>query len=368
MRASSILLLAAAAGLARAQTTTPDSPLSLGELFSLPFQPEPPASTAPATPAETPEPSLQLTALTIYWENDGAYVKRFDSSDRHYTNGLKLEASLRPSPIPQFGSWLDSWLDLGGTRRHAGGLAITQLIFTPEDIREPDLIEDDRPYAGFLYASLFHQRRTERVFDHVQLDLGIVGEWSGAEDLQKFAHAAFPNEPRPEGWSEQLINELGVNLTYQRRWRSRQIPIVWGIQTDAIPQVGFQLGNVWTNAHAGATLRLGYQLPDDFGVPRISEFRDATALGNPDHRWSLYAFTRLTGRVVARDLFLDGNTFADSHSVDSKPFVGDLTLGLVARYRAFQLFYSVTWLTEEFEGQEGGDSYGTLGFAWDFVW
>ena len=228
-----------------------------------------------------------LTALTFFWENDGAYVKRFDSSDRHYTNGLKVEALFSAPIVPGVGRWLDSWLPLSGeaTQRHAGGLSIAQLVFTPEDIEEPDLIESDRPYAGYLYLSLFHQRRTERVFDHVGLDVGVVGEWSGAEALQKAIHAAVPNEARPEGWSEQLVNELGVGLTYQRRWRSRQIPLVWGLETDAVPQVGFQVGNVWTNAHAGATVRLGFRIPDDFGAGRIGEFRDATGVSDPEEAW-----------------------------------------------------------------------------------
>lgn len=317
---------------------------------------------------------LRLGALTVYWENDGALVKRFDSADRHYTNGMKIEASFQPGLIPGVGTWLDSWLDLGwggdgsGTLRHAGGLAITQLMFTPEDIRDPDVIEDDRPYAGYLYFSLFHQRRSERVFDHLGIDVGVVGEWSGAEGVQKAAHAAFPNEFRPEGWSNQLVNELGANMTYQRRWRSRQIPVIWGLETDAIAQAGFQLGNVWINASAGATVRLGWRIPDDFGTLRISEFRDATAVADPEERWSVYGFGRVTGKVVGRDMFLDGNTLAESHSVDSKPFVGDFSLGIAARYRAFELSYSITWLTEEFEGQEGADSFGMWAVGWNFEW
>jgi len=376
-----VIRTAMMAGPALAQATAAlgdlRTPVSLGSQIE--GAPQPDERVVDANEASdllTREPGLELGAFTLYWENDGALVKRFDSSDRHYTNGFKLEASFTQPLIPEVGTWLDSWLDLGwggsnsgaGTGRHAGGLALAQLMFTPEDIIDPDLVEDDRPYAGFLYLSIFHQRRTERVFDHLQLDVGVVGEWAGAEGVQKFAHAAFPNEARPEGWSEQLVNELGVNMAYQRRWRSRQIPIIWGLETDAIAQAGFQLGNVWINAGVGGTVRLGWRIPDDFGTIRISEFRDATAIPNPDERWGAYGFARVSGRVVGRDMFLDGNTLADSHSVDSNPFVGDFTLGLAARYKAFEVTYSIAWLTEEFEGQEGADSFGMWGIAWNFEW
>ena len=41
-----------------------------------------------------------------------------------------------------------------------------------------------------------------------------------------------------------------------------------------------------------------------------------------------YLFAGLEGRAVFRNIFLDGNTFTDSHSVDSKHFVGDIQAGL----------------------------------------
>jgi lipid A 3-O-deacylase len=36
--------------------------------------------------------------------------------------------------------------------------------------------------------------------------------------------------------------------------------------------------------------------------------------------WCLFA--SFEGRAVARNIFLDGNTFTDSHSIDKKTFVG----------------------------------------------
>jgi len=40
-----------------------------------------------------------------------------------------------------------------------------------------------------------------------------------------------------------------------------------------------------------------------------------------------YVFAGVEGRAVARDIFLDGNTFQKSPSVDKEPLVGELAVG-----------------------------------------
>jgi len=38
-----------------------------------------------------------------------------------------------------------------------------------------------------------------------------------------------------------------------------------------------------------------------------------------------YVFTSLNGMAVAWDIFLNGNTFTESHSVDKKPLAAEFT-------------------------------------------
>jgi hypothetical protein len=42
----------------------------------------------------------------------------------------------------------------------------------------------------------------------------------------------------------------------------------------------------------------------------------------------LYIIGAVDNRIVLRDIFLDGNTFADSHSVKKELHVADLTAGI----------------------------------------
>ncbi|RPJ22911.1 MAG: DUF2219 family protein, partial [Desulfobacteraceae bacterium] len=66
------------------------------------------------------------------------------------------------------------------------------------------------------------------------------------------------------------------------------------------------------------------------------------------------------------NVFLDGNTFTDSHSVDKKPFVGDLQTGLVVQYDRFRITYTQIFRTKEFDGQEDGDIFGSVSLSYQF--
>jgi hypothetical protein len=71
---------------------------------------------------------------------------------------------------------------------------------------------------------------------------------------------------------------------------------------------------------------------------------------------------------VARNIFLDGNTFEDSPHVTKNPLVGDLQLGVAMTISGARLAYTHVFRTKEFEGQKGGDlsQYGALSLSLRF--
>lgn len=306
-----------------------------------------------------PEPAAwSARSLTLHWDNDGTVPKVISDSDRHYTNGVKIDLALNPSAsfaagVREFADRLDPMPDADV----AAGLVIAQHIYTAFDIRLAAPPPGSRPYAGYLYVGGYIQRASDSVHDHLELNVGVVGEWSGAEATQKFVHAVFPNQNEPQGWGTQLANELAINLRYQRSWRFQKAQI-GRLELDGIPRLGFDLGNVFVRANADLTLRLGFNLPDDFGPPRLLDYTDATGSWGGD--WGVYGYVRGGARAVAHNIFLDGNTFASSRSVDKRPVVAELTVGLAGRYKFFEAGWSVTWLSEEFDTQGNGDSYGSL--------
>lgn len=89
--------------------------------------------------------------------------------------------------------------------------SIGQKIFTPDDIQRRGLVENDRPYAGWLYfGSAFHNKNA-RLLDTFEIQLGVVGPAALAEKTQNFVHD-LRGIDEARGWDNQLHNEPGVLL------------------------------------------------------------------------------------------------------------------------------------------------------------
>jgi len=79
-----------------------------------------------------------------------------------------------------------------------------------------------------------------------------------------------------------------------------------------------------------------------------------------------YLFLRADGRAVARNIFLDGNTYTDSHSVSKNLFVADLSAGVAINYKNTKLAYALVYRTEEFKEQDDAQVFGTGSLNWTF--
>ncbi len=306
----------------------------------------------PAFAAETP---LGGT-LSVTWENDMFY-----SVDRHYTNGGNITwVPGREVPPP---GWLLKparllpWFPGEGEIRH--GYALGHSMFTPGDLGNPDPPLTERPYAGWLYVTAGLGIKTDRQIDHFWMTAGIVGPASLAEQAQETVHRIAGTD-MPRGWDTQLGNEPGFILGWQRSWRELARATVLGNALDVSPHAGGSLGNVFTYANAGVTLRYGSRLPDDLGPPRIQPGNTGGGDFSPVSGFRWYLFAGVEGRAVARNIFLDGNTFRESRSVDKKPFVGDLQFGLVLDWNAVRLSYTHIQRSREFETQDGNDEFGAM--------
>lgn len=105
--------------------------------------------------------------------------------------------------------------------------------------------------------------------------------------------------------------------------------------------------------------RIGINLPDDFGPLRInpalpgSNFFDARG-------FSAYAFVGVDGRAIARNLFLDGNTFEASRHVEKEPFVGDLDLGFAVALDRFRLSFTHVFRSKEYRTRPQSQQFGAI--------
>src|SRR5258706_2235950 len=139
---------------------------------------------------------------------------------------------------------------------------------------------------------------------------------------------------------------------------------------DIVPQLGASIGNILTYGEAGALLRIGKGLGADYGPVRIrpalsgTDYFDTDRL---DEGKGYYFFAGTQGRVVGRNIFLDGNSFRTSPSVSKKNLVGDVQAGFSVLWsKSLRVDVSIALRTEEFHGQRTPDDIcaAALTFSW----
>jgi hypothetical protein len=301
-------------------------------------------------------------------ENDSLYFK----TDKHYTQGLRL-AYLAPSVTS--GDWWDrpfDWLaeatpifaSAETDRRYSFFLG--QSIFTPENLTLKPPNPNDRPYAGWLYGGVsLLQRSGDTMLENLELDAGIVGPGALGKMVQNDWHQFIGiNEAR--GWSNQLQFEPGGDLSYERLWRFNVLGSEdFGV--DVVPQLGATVGNVFTYGDIGGTIRIGTKLGADFGEARVRPALSGTDYFDGDRAGDGLGgcfFAGVQGRVVGRNIFLDGNSFRTSASVEHKILVGDAQAGVSLFWsRRVRFDFSVTERSEEFNGQRTPDVIGTAALS-----
>jgi lipid A 3-O-deacylase len=308
--------------------------------------------------------------LSVYFEND-----LFAGTDRYYTNGVKMSWSsadlAKFSDTPYASPLLPvlNAIPFVNSPDYQKNLtfSIGQNIYTPDNTEAFNPDPDDRPYAGWLYGEVGLVLKNANVRHTFALDIGVVGSYSYAQETQRIIHD-LRGFDSPKGWDHQLHNELGIVGVYEIAWRwPRHEPRV-GFGWDFIPHAGLAVGNVYDYVNLGGEFRLGLNLPDDFGTAGIAPGSSTSTPveGNqlaPHARTfdlGLYVFARADGRAVARNIFLDGNTFGSSPSVDRKWYVADLSVGASVNYRNTKLTYALVYRTEEFETQEEGQLFGSV--------
>jgi hypothetical protein len=317
--------------------------------------------------------------LSIQAEND--YFSP-DNRDRHYTNGIRFDWLPAPS-APGEEDWFERTAESIplGSDDSVGriGWSFGQSLFTPQDKKAYRPILNDRPYAGWLYGGLTLMKApkpdpTDKSsftdLDTLELDLGVVGRAALGQFVQNTFHdTLFANE-HVNGWHNQLKSEPGLLISYDHKWRALAQTGFWGLGADLTPSVGFDLGNVMIDAAAGGMIRIGRDLPSDYGPPRIRPglsgsnfFLSDTDTG---HDFGWYVFAGAEGRAVARNIFLDGNTFATSQSVPKKTLVADFEAGVAIIVSGVRLTATEVIRTQEFYGQRGNDQFGAISASFNF--
>ncbi|MEO1492731.1 MAG: lipid A deacylase LpxR family protein [Pseudomonadota bacterium] len=301
--------------------------------------------------------------VSITFEND-----IFGDEDRDYTNGIRLDYISERNELPLIGriarrnlDWLTDADDWYMT------YAVGQNIFTPDDISLAVPPAGERPYAGFLYGGIGLAADSGETLDVIALELGVVGPAALAEQTQRFVHRTI-NAQDPQGWDTQLENEPAFRFVYERKYQFEQdLSLSFlDLAADIAPHVNVSLGTVDTSGGAGATMRLGQDLADDYGPPRIRPAVSAPGFFRDQDGFSWYIFAGIEGRVVGYNTFIQGNTFGGVDGVDPIRLVADFQAGAAVQINGVELAYTHVIRTREYEGQDGLSEFGSVNLRFKF--
>jgi hypothetical protein len=252
-------------------------------------------------------------AVEVRWDNDFLAPRGGGKpQDRDYTQGLEIAV--------EFGR--DTASARGGYR-----VALGQRIYTPRvDGDEP--VPGERPYAGWLYASIARRSGGPRAEYTLAAEAGVTGPPALAEPVQNAVHR-LTNSQRQRGWA----NQLGFEPAFVVRGRA-ELPRRIGV-VEVRPYGEAGVGTLWDGVAAGARAEAGGE----------RGLRGAAAV---------------RGEAVARDLFIDGNTFATRIHAGRRTLVAQAEAAVGYRWRSWAAEYRVTARGREYAAQASPHLYGTV--------
>lgn len=302
--------------------------------------------------------------ITFSLENDSIGSGR----DEDYTNGTRITYFDAQAAVPEVIHNIAGYIPTFSINQTTSVFyTLGQNLYTPSDITIREDVPGDRPWAAWLYLSAGLVTVTDNHVDELELTAGVVGPAAAGEPVQRIVHEIL-GASTPKGWDNQLHNEPGLMASWNRRWPAYYNTSGGGFYAAAEPHIGLTAGNIYTYANTGVTL---YVTPDSGGMqdvpPRVRPAIPGTgffATADDDISW--YMFAGIEGRAVARNIFLDGNSFRDSPQIDKVPLVGDATLGLATTWDDIRVSYSVTYRTPEFHGQDEGSLFGSISLGYRY--
>lgn len=301
-----------------------------------------------------------INRVSFMFDNDF-----FAGHDMYYTHGWGLDWSQSYSSYQWSKDVVSLFKGWGVAQsNHMVGFQLEQQFFTPEDRLAFEVIPDDRPYAGWLFTSGSVAGYSQKRADIFTMQIGLVGPSAGAEQTQNFFHNLLESK-EVNGWHNQLENELGIVLAYEQRRRYQYAGLVSGSDADIIARFGGVIGNIHTYADLAVDARIGWNIPKDFGSSSL-RVSGTTITLKKNEDFGFYLYGGFGGKAVLHNIFLDGNTFHDSHSVEKEPFVGNIRVGMGITWDNMEIIYGYQMMSKAFKLQSHTHEYGELSLRYQW--
>jgi len=280
--------------------------------------------------------------------------------------GPGAEEDMRGEPfVGQAGKLLDNMLSAIGLKRGNNVYIANVVKCRPPGNRNPAPEET-------LACQPFLDRQIALLQPRLVVALGkvaantLLAHGGTLGSMRKTVHD-YRGIPEALGWHNQLENEIAFAIVYEHKHRIDYWADAVGYDTDIIIHAGAAAGTVFTYANTGIEVRTGWQLPQNFGTSLIrpgGDVSDPYIKNNMELKnFSLYLFTAVSGRYVLRDIFLDGNTFRDSHSVEKQNLVADIILGASMQFGKIALTYAQVFRSCEYKTQKSRHNFGSINLS-----
>ena len=319
---------------------------------------------------------IMLFTSFSYAENDVDFFSftlendAFVRDDGLYTGGLIATwgyddvERLDKQTLPDWLAYLaqKSYLNTQQDKRYSITYSVAHLSQTAIDIKVSELIEEDAPYVGMLGWGGQLTAYDQLIIDRLSLTLGMVGPVVGAEFVQEVVHEAI-DANEPQGWDHQIDNEPVFRLQVERSWRVYE-KTLGSTELDLVTAVNSGIGNLRSDIGAGVGLRWGLDLQSNFSSADAFPAQKLNGGHNSPNGW--YCFANASAFYVVNDIFMDGNTFQDSHSVNLIHQQYGVSLGVMANIYNWNIVYTLLQLSDQYHSQSERSRFGSLTLTYYF--
>ena len=274
---------------------------------------------------------------------------RGNGTDRYYTNGMQVEYSKQQQNDKFFGAGI--LLGAGDESENIAQWSLTQIMFTPVNIRDSQVRYHDRPYAGALYLTRGRTtfNNASNLTVHSEINIGLIGPFSFANDVQTWVHRVI-EYTKPRGWNNQIKTDIVINYNIDA---SRQILTGRKLQGDV--QLSSRIGTLFNDLAVGFGIKAG----------KLCQKADAyqnnlagVAKGNKDCR-KMYFFSSAQLKLVLENSLLQGgfiqsfkNGCEDFYHLDEsdiKRLLVTYETGVVADLTRWRFSVSENFISAEFK-------------------
>ena len=227
----------------------------------------------------------QLSQFNFYFENDFFY-----STDKYYTNSVKLE-----------------WLAYNKNIIYNFG--IVQDMYTPS-CHEIDFVKyGDHPYTGRFEGNFGVSVIGEGSMVSLDIGIGYTGEYTYAKEAMEFIHSLLPSNPIFGGWEYQTPTRIlgRISLSQKNRY------ILSDSSSDFISNIGVNFSNFQSNIYAGYQWRVGWNLPNDFGL--YSNLSKSINYQDPTNTLHAYGMLGIQAEYIDNDLSIDHPSTPQHHQL-----------------------------------------------------